>query len=94
MAETRCLSIGFKAEMTPRKTKSKAQRQAYEKAGRRAENLACLYLRLKGYRILPYFPPPFSRSHLRGVRLSRPQASKKGMNETLPVLSMMSAPNA
>jgi putative endonuclease len=52
MAETRCLSIGFKAEMTPRKTKSKAQRQAYEKAGRRAENLACLYLRLKGYRIL------------------------------------------
>ena len=32
--------------------KTKAQRQAYEKAGRRAENLACLYLRLKGYRIL------------------------------------------
>ena len=34
------------------KTKNKAQKQAYEKAGRRAENLACLYLRLKGYRIL------------------------------------------
>ncbi len=33
-------------------TKTKAQKQAYEKAGRRAENLACLYLRLKGYRIL------------------------------------------
>jgi len=32
--------------------KTKAQKQAYEKAGRRAENLACLYLRLKGYRIL------------------------------------------
>ncbi len=34
------------------KTKNKAQKQAYEKAGRRAENLACLYLRLKGYRVL------------------------------------------
>ena len=34
------------------KAKTKAQKQAYEKAGRRAENLACLYLRLKGYRIL------------------------------------------
>lgn len=33
-------------------TKTKAQKQAYEKAGRRAENLACLYLCLKGYRIL------------------------------------------
>lgn len=32
--------------------KTKKQKQAYEKAGRRAENLACLYLRLKGYRIL------------------------------------------
>ena len=32
--------------------KSKAEKQSYEKAGRRAENLACLYLRLKGYRIL------------------------------------------
>ena len=32
--------------------KTKAERQGYEKAGRRAENLACLYLRLKGYRIL------------------------------------------
>jgi len=32
--------------------KSKAEKQAYVKAGRRAENLACLYLRLKGYRIL------------------------------------------
>lgn len=32
--------------------KTKAEKQAYEKAGRRAENLACLYLRLKGYRIL------------------------------------------
>jgi len=32
--------------------KSKTERQSYEKAGRRAENLACLYLRLKGYRIL------------------------------------------
>jgi len=35
-----------------RKRWSRAQKQAYEKAGRRAENLACLYLRLKGYRIL------------------------------------------
>jgi len=34
------------------KTKTKAQKQSHEKAGRRAENLACLYLRLKGYRIL------------------------------------------
>jgi len=33
-------------------SKTKAQKQAYEKAGRRAENLACLYLRLKGYQIL------------------------------------------
>ena len=32
--------------------KTKAQKQSYEKAGRRAENLACLYLRFKGYRIL------------------------------------------
>ena len=32
--------------------KSKAEKQSYEKAGRRAENLGCLYLRLKGYRIL------------------------------------------
>lgn len=47
MAQTRCLSIGFKVEM-----KTKAQKQSYEKAGRRAENLACLYVRLKGYRIL------------------------------------------
>lgn len=38
--------------MTPQKPKSKADRQSFEKAGRRAENLACLYLRLKGYRIL------------------------------------------
>jgi len=32
--------------------KTKAEKQAYERAGRRAENLACLYLRLKGYKIL------------------------------------------
>lgn len=32
--------------------KSKAEKQSYEKAGRRAENLGCFYLRLKGYRIL------------------------------------------
>ena len=32
--------------------KSKAEKQSYEKAGRRAENLACVFLRLKGYRIL------------------------------------------
>ena len=32
--------------------KTKTEKQAYEKAGRRAENLACLYLRLKGYGIL------------------------------------------
>lgn len=32
--------------------KSKSEKQAYEKAGRRAENLASLFLRLKGYRIL------------------------------------------
>ena len=38
--------------MSPKKTKSKAEKQAFEKAGRRAENLACFYLRLKGYRIL------------------------------------------
>ena len=38
--------------MSPKKTKTKAEKQAFEKAGRRAENLACLYLRLKGYRIL------------------------------------------
>jgi len=31
---------------------TKRQKQSYEKAGRRAENLACLHLRLKGYRIL------------------------------------------
>lgn len=31
---------------------TKRQKQSYEKAGRRAESLACLYLRLKGYRIL------------------------------------------
>ena len=35
--------------MTP---KTKAQKQTYVKAGRRAENLGCLYLRLKGYQIL------------------------------------------
>lgn len=34
------------------KNKTKAQKQAYEKAGRRAENLASIYLRLKGYSIL------------------------------------------
>jgi len=32
-------------------SKTKTQKQSYEKAGRRAENLACLYLRFKGYRI-------------------------------------------
>ena len=32
--------------------KTKAEKQAYEKAGRHAETLACWYLRLKGYRIL------------------------------------------
>ena len=32
--------------------KTRSEKQAYEKAGRRAENLASLYLRLKGYRIL------------------------------------------
>jgi putative endonuclease len=32
--------------------KSLEQKRAYEIAGRRAETLACLYLRLKGYRIL------------------------------------------
>ncbi|MEP3889243.1 MAG: YraN family protein [Hellea sp.] len=32
--------------------KSKSEKQAYEKAGRRAETLASLYLRFKGYRIL------------------------------------------
>jgi len=32
--------------------KTKAEKQSYEKAGRRAENLACFYLRLKGYQIL------------------------------------------
>ena len=32
--------------------KSRTEKQSYEKAGRRAENLGCLYLRLKGYRIL------------------------------------------
>ena len=47
MAQARCLPVGFKAEM-----KTKLEKQAYEKAGRRAENLACLYLRCKGYRIL------------------------------------------
>lgn len=38
--------------MSPKKTKTKAEKQAFEKAGRRAENLASFYLRLKGYRIL------------------------------------------
>ena len=38
--------------MSSKKTKTKAEKQAFEKAGRRAENLACLYLRFKGYRIL------------------------------------------
>ena len=38
--------------MSFKKTKTKAEKQAFEQAGRRAENLACLYLRLKGYRIL------------------------------------------
>ena len=47
MAQARCLSIGFKT-----KVKTKAEKQAYVKAGHRAENLACLYLRLQGYRIL------------------------------------------
>jgi len=32
--------------------KTTSQRQGYEKAGRRAETLACWYLRLKGYRII------------------------------------------
>ena len=32
--------------------KTTAERRSYEKAGRRAEILACLYLRLKGYKIL------------------------------------------
>jgi len=32
--------------------KSKAEKQAYERAGRRAEKLACFYLRFKGYQIL------------------------------------------
>jgi len=32
--------------------KTTAERRSYEKAGRRAEHLACLYLRLKGYQIL------------------------------------------
>jgi len=32
--------------------KTTSQRQSYEQAGRRAETLACWYLRLKGYRIL------------------------------------------
>ena len=32
--------------------KNKAEKQAYEKAGRRAEKLACFYLRFKGYQIL------------------------------------------
>ena len=32
--------------------KTKAEKRAYEKAGRRAETLACWYLRVKGYRIL------------------------------------------
>lgn len=48
LAQARCLSIGVKAKVT----KTKTQKQAYEKAGRRAENFACLYLRFKGYRIL------------------------------------------
>jgi len=52
LAQARCLSIGLKAEMSSQKTKSRAQKQAYVKAGRRAEHLACLYLRLKGYHIL------------------------------------------
>lgn len=38
--------------MKTSRSKTKAQKQSYEKAGRRAENLACAYLRLKGYRIL------------------------------------------
>jgi len=32
--------------------KTKAEKRAYEKAGRRAETLACWYLRAKGYQIL------------------------------------------
>ncbi len=32
--------------------KTKAEKRAYEKAGRRSETLACWYLRFKGYRIL------------------------------------------
>lgn len=32
--------------------KTKTERQSYEKAGRRAETLACWFLRLKGYQIL------------------------------------------
>ena len=47
VAQARCLSASFDIEM-----KTTAERKSYEKAGRRAENLACLYLRLKGYRIL------------------------------------------
>ena len=33
-------------------SRSKTERQAAERAGRRAEGWACIYLRLKGYRIL------------------------------------------
>ncbi len=32
--------------------KTKTEKRAYEKAGRRSETLACWYLRFKGYRIL------------------------------------------
>ena len=32
--------------------KTTSERQSYEKAGRRAETLACWFLRFKGYRIL------------------------------------------
>ena len=32
--------------------KTTSERQSYEQAGRRAETLACWFLRLKGYRIL------------------------------------------
>lgn len=52
MAQTRGLSIGLNPKVKTSKTKTKVQKRAYEKAGRRAESLACWYLRLKGYRIL------------------------------------------
>lgn len=52
MGKTGCLSTCAAPEMTSKPTASVEKKRAYEKAGRRAETYAALYLRAKGYKIL------------------------------------------